>query len=175
MAIENTLQFFYEQLKLSTVGLDYKITVSGKNPAVFRAKDSRTLKISPISDELNIILELEESRDRVRIFRHKSMELTGGYRYRAISLNWVINFLYAYKKEEQHNKIRKLPTRPVPFSDIQYWKRNALDMLPDGSAICSTCDGLGFIDEVRFSCHYCKGTGYVSDDDFYNIEFDIRL
>lgn len=171
----NTLQYYCDALQTIAIELGYVVKITGTKPAVFRELDARTLKIySNVVNEL-ILLQLEESKDRVRIYRHRTSELTSKYRYKTVSLIWVTNFM---KANVETTKISMIPSIVAKKSEVESFRalRNVESYLapltpqnlstpsksyPTGSGrifnMCRRCGGDG---GAGGRCPHCGGNGF---------------
>lgn len=123
--------------------------ISEEMPTVFRERNARTLKVSRSEYPSSFLLQLDESRGRVRIFRQRSSELTGYYRYRAVSLGWIEQFLQANLATKPESN-QSNSNQPIPNSPTEARKTTERCYHYFGTSVvngrtCSICRGRGHL------------------------------
>lgn len=120
--------------------------------------DGRLLKIAPLDNKKSVLLEIElDSKQLLRLYKHRTSSLTRTYRGRLVRPNWVLDFIKAnsYRETEISKDLgnRNEIAFPLPSSDVDEVKSYFVNV---DSIFCKQCGGDGGLNN---RCTRCGGNG----------------
>ena len=129
--------------------------------------DPRLLKIAPKGLRTRVLLEIDFQWRQMRIYRHRTQDLTDKHRGDSVSIGWIVGFIEANTKYAEHLATASTADHSeevrLKVAAQKSQKPSAQELKHKRLLVECKCRG-----EVE-KCNRCQGSGQYWTDGFGNI------